>query len=502
MPCSICKSDRPTPYSFRDLPVCDECQTAIQDYQDRVTRRHARLVAASERAFQEGTDLDKRADSLIGWEFGQPVLVGHHSERKHRRALDRVQTLSTRAYEARLRSLELSRRAAAVESNRAVSSDDPTGVIQLREKLYALEQRQARMVAINKCVQKIAAKPRQTKAQKEAKESARRAALHTSMQASNDLFRAEQAEKKAWLDTLPAKAPDLAKLAGISEAEALRLLTPDFVGRIGFADYEIKNNNANIRNVRERLADLEAVAERRTQDDIETLYTLDGIQITIRESGAANRIQIAFPAKPAGSVLGVLRDHGFIWAPSQNAHQRKLNNGARYAAECVMQRIGAVKQEPTPAAIPSDTDWCAWGVDDSPFYQFSGCARDSLDSEELFCDPAELARRAENGLNVLPLLRDSTPDEYERYEGQLTLAIDRNGYPIPPRHIRIQGWNQLVEAYRVMGKLSQGDQEQIHLWIQHLDKIGESEDSIGRLVIDQINTWLSRYPYKGTYPTD
>lgn len=36
---------------------------------------------------------------------------------------------------------------------------------------------------------------------------------------------------------------------GFAEPIAKELLQPDFAGRIGFADYQLQNNNANIRRI-------------------------------------------------------------------------------------------------------------------------------------------------------------------------------------------------------------------------------------------------------------
>lgn len=35
------------------------------------------------------------------------------------------------------------------------------------------------------------------------------------------------------------------------------ILQPDFCGRVGYADYELTNNNANIRRMKQRLEQLE-----------------------------------------------------------------------------------------------------------------------------------------------------------------------------------------------------------------------------------------------------
>jgi hypothetical protein len=47
---------------------------------------------------------------------------------------------------------------------------------------------------------------------------------------------------------------------GCPESRARGLFQPDFMGRYGFADYELKNNNANMRRIKLRIASL-SVAE-------------------------------------------------------------------------------------------------------------------------------------------------------------------------------------------------------------------------------------------------
>ncbi len=48
--------------------------------------------------------------------------------------------------------------------------------------------------------------------------------------------------------------------ATIKEETAQELLQPDFMGRVGFAPYQLTNNNANIRRMLARIAELEAEA--------------------------------------------------------------------------------------------------------------------------------------------------------------------------------------------------------------------------------------------------
>jgi hypothetical protein len=56
----------------------------------------------------------------------------------------------------------------------------------------------------------------------------------------------------------PSAIPDLVAL-GISEKNAEGLLQKDFAGRIGFADYQLKNNGASIRRLRAREEDISVI---------------------------------------------------------------------------------------------------------------------------------------------------------------------------------------------------------------------------------------------------
>lgn len=109
-----------------------------------------RARAARLRAAAEGLRASKRA--LLDCMAGTPVLVGHHSERRHRRDLDRIDGAFRKAAEFEAQAKALEARAHGAETNRAISSDDPDAVDQLRAKLERLEAARARMVAANKAL--------------------------------------------------------------------------------------------------------------------------------------------------------------------------------------------------------------------------------------------------------------------------------------------------------------------------------------------------------------
>lgn len=109
------------------------------------------------------------------------------------------------------------------------------------------------------------------------------------------------------------------------------LLEPDYMGRIGFADFQLKNNLANIKRMRSRLAELERKAATATTEQERP----DGIRIV--ENREADRLQVFFPGKPDAATIGRLKGAAFKWSPSQGCWQRQLTENAQYALRRVLQ---------------------------------------------------------------------------------------------------------------------------------------------------------------------
>jgi len=111
---------------------------------------------------------------------------------------------------------------------------------------------------------------------------------------------------------------------GFSAGVAAELLKPDFCGRIGFAAYQLTNNNANIHRMRERLAELEKRAQRETAEK----ETESGVKIV--ENAEDDRLQLFFPGKPEPAKIELLKRHGFKWSPKNGCWQRQLTDNAKY----------------------------------------------------------------------------------------------------------------------------------------------------------------------------
>ena len=82
--------------------------------------------------------------------FGQPVLVGHHSEGRHRRDIARIDNGFRRGFEDADKAESMRSRADTIDrqADRAIYRDDPDEVERLEEKLAKLEaQREQRKQA-------------------------------------------------------------------------------------------------------------------------------------------------------------------------------------------------------------------------------------------------------------------------------------------------------------------------------------------------------------------
>lgn len=109
---------------------------------------------------------------------------------------------------------------------------------------------------------------------------------------------------------------------GFSRGIAAKLLEPDFCGRIGFADYQLTNNGANIRRMAARLETITTAKAK----PVQTVETDNGL--TIEDDPPANRIRVFFPGKPDAIVRDSLKSRGFRWSPTIGAWQAYRNHNA------------------------------------------------------------------------------------------------------------------------------------------------------------------------------
>lgn len=252
----------------------------MNDYEARQEEKRQRYAELADKAKAEAAAEYRKADlreEASGIPFGQPILVGHHSERRHRNAIKRADNAMRRSIEADEKAKYYERKAETYGQH-GISADDPEAVIKLREKLAGLEQSQE------------------------------------TMKAANRIIRSKPKEKVT--DEKLAKLADI----GISESNARQLFEPDFCGRIGFPGYALQNNNANIRRVKQRIDELKAKPTTSTSEQIGAVEVIENAEL--------NRVQLIFPGKPSAEVRAELKSNGFRWAPSNKAWQRHLSSRA------------------------------------------------------------------------------------------------------------------------------------------------------------------------------
>lgn len=109
----------------------------------RLERKAAAAAAAASRRFGAARAIGSQIP------MGQPILVGHHSEGRHRRDLARIDAHMRKGVAAQDRAEELRGAAAAVGTG-GISSDDPEALAKLQAKLGAQQARHRLMVATNK----------------------------------------------------------------------------------------------------------------------------------------------------------------------------------------------------------------------------------------------------------------------------------------------------------------------------------------------------------------
>lgn len=119
---------------------------------------------------------------------------------------------------------------------------------------------------------------------------------------------------------------------GYSEESIEELRKPDYLGRVGYPNFQLSNNNANIHRVEERLKRLKAVKERGSSEQEYKTFKMV-------ENTEAMRYQIIFDGKPDAEIRTLLKSNGFKWAPSQGAWQRQITSNGKWALKKVVEKL-------------------------------------------------------------------------------------------------------------------------------------------------------------------
>lgn len=260
----------------------------MNDFERRQEEKRQRLLHRADKKDNEASGRFQRACDLVkDIPFGQPILVGHHSEARHRRSLDRSHNAMGKGVAFSNEAKRLRGRAASVGTG-GISSDDPEALQQLSAKLAKLEDTQSTMKRINR-----------------------------------------QYRKGGW-----------AAVEGLTEAQreaAQTAMDADWRSKPRpFETYQLSNNNANIRRIKARIKELEAAEQFEDfSEEFEGYKTSACV--------ADNRVRVAFDQRPNRDVTHFMRRSGFVFSRQAMAWQRKLNAAGLHA----LQRIGRQLQSMT-----------------------------------------------------------------------------------------------------------------------------------------------------------
>ena len=249
----------------------------MEERRDHYEARSEAATNRSDAAYQASNA------AMEGIPLGQPILVGHHSEKAHRRALQKSWDKMGRSVEEQQKSEYYAERAAAVGDG-GISSTDPDAIRKLMLRLLGLQIEQEVMKAANRVVR---SKPSKKLPDQEAKITALR-------------------------DT------------GVAEADIREILIDgDFCGRMGFPKYKLSNNNANIKRIKGRIKSVSSLAKLKD----ETRSFFDG-WLTAEINKEEGRVFLSNPQKPSQAVRDIYRRCGFNWSPNNERWSRKLTAAA------------------------------------------------------------------------------------------------------------------------------------------------------------------------------
>ena len=260
----------------------------MNSYEERQEARRERYLERAEKARTESNKSWQQAKKMgEAIPFGQPIHVGHYSEKSDRAYRGRIESKSRKAFALDEKADYYEQKAASVGTG-GISSDDPDAIEKLKKEVAVLKQRQDLMKATNRAIR------------------------------------------------MKDTAKGDAKLAefGYTPQDIAKLREPQY-GRIGIPAWRISNNGANIRRIEARIKDLEQRAELEPVHITTALY-----ELKVED----NRVQFIFDGKPDEEIRNILKFHAFKWSPSRGAWVRQASGNGLYAAKEVRRKLDGMRE--------------------------------------------------------------------------------------------------------------------------------------------------------------
>ena len=254
----------------------------MDDYAERQEARERRLRKRAEKLEADSTEsYEASIRALPNVPLGQPILVGHHSERKHRRALERSDAHTRRSIELDRAAEEYQAAAEAVGTG-GISTVDPYAINKLQAKLQGLEAAHEKRKRVNRIIRK-------------------NLPITDSNAVADEIVNAKLLDENEAREILDIAAPPR--------------------GQIGYPDYQLRNATAEIRRLKQRIASIEAL---RAAPPVE--HTGAGWSVRTKNG----QLQISFEAgRPPEEIREILKRAAFKWSRYSEAWVRKYTLNAR-----------------------------------------------------------------------------------------------------------------------------------------------------------------------------
>lgn len=295
----------------------------IENYQERKEAKIQRYSELAQKKTQEAKSLWDQAHKMADViPFGQPILVGHHSEKSDRSYRNRINNKYEKASQVTDIAEHYNDKVKAMSNNTAISQDDPEAIQKLKIKLQDIENEIEQVKAHNaKCKDFFFLGAGQTR----------------------------PGYKIIWNEN---GSNTIAKLIdGVLQWESKRV--PDKIRKI-IEDYAITGKFDQVPLTPEQTKHKSYVLESlngnktRIKKRIEALQQLDKVEaVTVEKNGISyqvnkdeNRVMIYFPGKPSDEIRSHLKSRGFRWSPRNMAWQAFINNWAIDTAKKIIE--GAV----------------------------------------------------------------------------------------------------------------------------------------------------------------
>lgn len=109
-----------------------------------------------------------------------------------------------------------------------------------------------------------------------------------------------------------------------------------------FESFELTNNNAKIKRLREKVKLLDSL-DGKTDEQTKAEYDTGGM-FDVIENADANRIQLKFDGKPDLETRTLLKKNGFRWSPKNGVWQRQLTTNGKYATKRLIEQLKESKK--------------------------------------------------------------------------------------------------------------------------------------------------------------